>query len=222
DKPFFIDLSYNAVHHLIHEVPKAYLEKWNVREIPKYDPSSGTYADYYWKYTQVNDITDTEMRRYYLANLNCLDDNIGRLLDVLEKNDLYHNTLIIFLSDNGGEPLSGANNLPLSGSKYTMYEGGIRIPFILSWPASLPRKQVYRHRVSALDLVPTCLEAAGIDPGAAGPFDGVSLLDPVRRNEPSAAAGKPLYFKFEKHHAVIDKGWKLVYTENYNPDNRPI
>lgn len=222
NEPFFLDLSYNAVHHLIHEVPAEYLRKWGLPGVASYDPSYGTYAQYYWDYTQVGKISDGEMRRYYLANLNCLDDQIGRLLDVLDELGLRENTLIVFLSDNGGEPLSGANNLPLAGSKYTMYEGGIRVPFMLSWPASLPRKQVYRHRVSALDLVPTCLEAAGIDPGAAGPFDGVSLLDPVRRNEPSAAAGKPLYFKFEKHHAVIDKGWKLVYTENYNPDNRPI
>ena len=221
DAPFFIDLSYNAVHHLIHEVPPEYLAKWGVREIPKYDPSAGTYADYYWKYTQVNDISDEEMRRYYLANLNCLDDNIGRLLDVLEKNDLYDNTLIIFASDNGGEPLSGANNQPLSGSKYTMFEGGIRVPFMLSWPKQLPQGQTYHHRISTLDIVPTALEAAGVIPNESEPFDGESLLGPVIHDKPKPTAS-PLFFKFNNQFAVIDEKWKLVFAENYNPADRPI
>lgn len=220
DAPFFIDLSYNAVHHLIHEVPTAYLKKWGVREIPKYDPATGTYADYYWKYTQVNDISDEEMRLYYLANLNCLDDNIGRLLDALERNDRYDNTLIIFLSDNGGEPLSGANNQPLSGSKYTMFEGGIRIPFMMSWPDRLPQGRVYHHRISALDIVPTASEAAGITSGDE-PFDGKSLITPVMDDKPKAN-DQPLFFKFDNQFAVIDKEWKLVFAENYNPADRPI
>lgn len=222
DEPFFLDISYNAVHHLIHEVPQKYLDKWNVKKIPNYDPSYGKYADYYWDYTQVNKISDEEMRRYYLANLNCLDDNIGRLLDVLEETGEMENTLIMLISDNGGEPLAGANNLPLSGSKYTMYEGGIRVPFILSWPGKVPAGDVYRHRVSALDIVPTCLEAAGIKSIDLQQFDGVSILDPVRNNKPSMAAQQPLFFKFEKHYAVINGPWKLAYTHNYNPENRPI
>lgn len=221
-EPFFLDLSYNAVHHLIHEVPGEYLRKWDLPEIPAYDPSYGKYADYYWDYTQVGKISDEEMRRYYLANLNCLDDNIGRLLNVLKDLELMENTLIVFTSDNGGEPLSGANNLPLCGSKYTMHEGGIRVPFMLSWPAGLPGGRIYDHRISALDVVPTCLEAAGINPDSTGRFDGTSLLEPVRENRPSEAAHEPLYFKFEKHYAVIDKGWKLVYTDDYNPPDRPI
>ena len=222
DEPFFLDLSYNAVHHLIHEVPQKYLDKWGVRKIPNYDPSYGTYADYYWDYTQVDRISDEEMRRYYLANLNCLDDNIGRLLDTLSELDLVENTLIVFISDNGGEPLAGANNQPLSGSKYTMYEGGIRVPFILSWPAKLPQGEVYHQRVSALDIVPTSLEAVGVKSIGYEQFDGASLLTPVVNDEPSPAIQDPLYFKFGEHYAIIDQQWKLVYTSNYNPSDRPI
>ncbi|WP_343704233.1 sulfatase-like hydrolase/transferase [Chitinophaga sp.] len=219
-QPFFLDLSYNAVHHLIHEVPQKYLNKWGVRKIPDYDTAYGKYAQYYWDYTQVNKITDDEMRRYYLANLNCLDDNIGRLLDALNARNLLENTLIIFVSDNGGEPLSGANNLPLCGSKYTMHEGGIRVPFMMAWPGKLPEGKVYSHRVSALDIVPTALEAAGINNTTQ--FDGVSILQPVKANRPSAAAAAPLCFQFDKHYAVIDGPWKLVHTFDYNPADRPI
>jgi len=222
DKPFFLDLSYNSVHELIHEVPDEYLEKWDVRKIPDYDPSYGKYGQYYWDYTQVGKITDEEKRKLYLANLNCLDDNISRLLDSLENLGLLENTLVMLISDNGGEPLTGANNLPLSGSKYTMHEGGIRVPFIMSWPAVLPNDKLYSHRVSGLDIVPTCLEAAGIQKEDSFLLDGASLLQPVENNTPSAAAKEPLCFQFDNQWAIIDDGWKLVYAEDYNPPRRPI
>jgi arylsulfatase A-like enzyme len=170
----------------------------------------------------VKKISDEEMRRYYLANLNCLDDNIGRLLDVLEDLKLVENTLIIFISDNGGEPLTGANNRPLCGSKYTMHEGGIRVPFIISWPKNLPQGIVYEHRVSALDIVPTCIEAAGIKTIDPRHFDGANMIKSIQKNIPTKAAKNPLYFKFGKHWAIIDDKWKLVYTDDYNPLKRPI
>lgn len=222
DTPFFLDLAYNSVHELIHEVPDEYLKKWDVRKVPNYDPSYGRYAQYYWDYTQVGKITDEEKRKLYLANLNCLDDNIGRLLGSLEELNLLENTLIILISDNGGEPLTGANNLPLSGSKYTMHEGGIRVPFMMSWPKELPKGTLYQHRATAFDIVPTCLEAAGITIPDSLQLDGNSLIDPIKEDIPSANTKKPLFFQFGKQWAVIDQGWKLVYAEDYNPPNRPI
>jgi arylsulfatase A-like enzyme len=222
DKTFFLDLAYNAVHELIHEVPDKYLQKWDAPKIPNYDPSSGRYAEYYWKYTQVGSITDEGKRKLYLANLNCLDDNIGRVLDVVEDLDLLENTLILLISDNGGEPLTGANNLPLSGSKYTMHEGGIRVPFIVSWPKTIPQSKMYQHRVSAMDIFPTCLEAAGINNYEELNFDGGSILNAIIQNEPSTASEESLCFKFGKQWAIIDQGWKLVFATDYNPSNRPI
>lgn len=222
DAPFFLDLTYNAVHELIHEVPEEYLKKWDAPKIPNYDPSTGNYNAYYYQYTKVGEITDEGKRKLYLANLNCLDDNIGRLLDELEQQGLMDNTLIVLISDNGGEPLTGANNLPLSGSKYTMHEGGIRVPFIVSWPKSLPKGKLYQHRVTAMDIVPTCLEAAGITPDDSIKFDGVSLINPIEKDIPTTTAAKPLCFKFGNQWAIIDQGWKLVYAEDYNPKWRPI
>lgn len=221
DKPFFLDLAYNAVHELIHEVPEEYLEKWDAPKIPNYDPSYGKYFQYYRDYTQVGKITDEGKRKLYLANLNCLDDNIGRLINSLEELGLLENTLIMLVSDNGGEPLTGANNLPLSGSKYTMHEGGIRVPFIVSWPKLLPKGKLYQHRVSAMDILPTCLDAAGIAVNEFE-FDGNSLIDPIKKDVPAKLAEMPLCFKFRKQWAIVDQGWKLVYAEDYNPINRPI
>ena len=109
DQPFFLTLSYNAVHHLIYQVPKKYLDKYNVKEIPNYDPDSliafskhkaGSYSAYYDKYSRVGAIQPEDLRKYYLANLNCLDDNIGRVLTALKDQQLEQNTLIIFISDN--------------------------------------------------------------------------------------------------------------------------
>jgi len=89
DKPFFLTLSYNSVHHVIHEVPEKYLAKYDVAPIHNYDPDSmetfgrqkpGSYSAYYEKYTRLGAIQDEAMRKYYLANLNCLDDNIGRVI----------------------------------------------------------------------------------------------------------------------------------------------
>jgi arylsulfatase A-like enzyme len=103
-----------------------------------------------------------------------------------------------------------------------MHEGGIRVPFIVSWPHTLPKGKLYQHRVTAMDIVPTCLEAAGIALNDSIDFDGNSLVEPVSKDVPSPKAQKPLCFKFDKQWAIIDKGWKLVYAEDYNPGWRPI
>lgn len=186
EKPFFLTLSYNSVHHVIHEVPQKYLDKYNVEPIHNYEPDSmesfndrrpGTYSDYYEKYTRLGAINEEDMRKFYLANLNCLDDNIGRVLDVLKEQGLSKNTLVVYVSDNGGSPLTAANNTPLSAGKYSLWEGGIRVPMAISWPGKVKAGSVQNKYVSALDILPTITDAAGID--IADPLiDGINLLKP--------------------------------------------
>jgi arylsulfatase A-like enzyme len=186
EKPFFLTLSYNSVHHVIHEVPKKYLDKYEVEPIHNYEPDSmesfngrkpGTYSDYYEKYTRLGAINEENMRKYYLANLNCLDDNLGRVLDALQEQELDRNTIVIYVSDNGGSPLTAANNAPLTAGKYSLWEGGIRVPMAISWPGIIEPGSVQNQYVSALDILPTLAKPAGFE--ISDPIiDGINLLQP--------------------------------------------
>ncbi len=212
-KPFFLTVSYNSVHHIIHEVPKKYLDKYKVAPIHNYDPDNmekfrnykpGSYSAYYEKYTRIGTITDENMRKFYLANLNCLDDNIGRILDALEEQKLNKNTLIVFVSDNGGSPITGANNRPLTAGKYSLWEGGIRVPMAIIWPGKVNAGKVRDHYVSTLDILPTFAQAAGITL-TDNTLDGKSLLDTPDDN-------RLLVWKWNNTWAVRKGKWKLTNT----------
>jgi arylsulfatase A-like enzyme len=211
--PFFLTVSYNSVHHLIHEVPDRYLERFGGEKIPNYDPAvDGKYKDYYDRYAGPEEVGD-RYRRWYLGNLACLDENVGRLLDALDQLELAEDTLVILFSDNGGSPLTGAVNKPLSGSKYNLLEGGIRVPFIMRFPARFPQGVVYEHVISSLDIVPTCLEAVGADLSGYRRLDGVSLFAELQKSLPEGVVRGPLFWQFQDEYAVREGDWKLVDTK---------
>ncbi|WP_142784693.1 sulfatase family protein [Changchengzhania lutea] len=221
EKPFFLTLSYNSVHHLIHEVPKKYLDKYGAKEIPNYDPDSlvafgqhapGSYSAYYDKYSRVGAIKSDALRNYYLANLNCLDDNIGRVLETLKEQHLDKNTIIIFISDNGGSPLTGANNTPLTGGKYSLWEGGIRVPLAISWTDHIEAGKVETNYVSAADILPTLLDAVGIQTNDDA-LDGISLLE--------TDANRLLVWKWQKTWAVRKGNWKLTNAKENHWKSEP-
>lgn len=210
NKPFFLTLAYNSVHHLIHEVPEKYLDKYNVQPISNYEPDSlvafkkhkpGSYAAYYDKYSRIGAIDEVEMRKYYLANLNCLDDNMGRVLSAIEKEGLEKETLIIFVSDNGGSPLTGANNTPLTGGKYSLWEGGIRVPMAVSWPGKIKAGKVNANYVSTLDILPTIASIADLDLNDKT-IDGINLMKPD--------SDRLLVWKWQGNWAVRKGDWKLT------------
>jgi len=211
--PFFLTVSYNSVHHLIHEVPDRYLEKFGGEKIPNYDPErDGNYKDYYDEYAGPEEVGE-KYRRWYLGNIACLDENIGRLLDTLDQLKLAENTLVVLFSDNGGSPLTGALNKPLSGSKYNLLEGGIRVPFIMRFPARFPKGVVYERVISSLDIVPTCLEAVGVEPVSDAKLDGFSLYGDLQKSSPEGINRGPLFWQFQNEYAVRDGDWKLVKTK---------
>jgi len=210
DSPFFLTLAYSSVHHLIHQVPQKYLDIYDVPSIANYNPDSllsyskheeGSYSAYYDKYSRLGAISTTDMRKYYLANLHCLDDNIGRFLDAIESQGLDKETIIIYISDNGGSPLTGANNAPLTGGKYSLWEGGIRVPMCFSWPGQIAADQIVEDYVSATDIFPTI---AGIVGGSIDDetIDGVDLM--------KMQMDRLLVWKWQKTWAVRKGKWKLT------------
>ena len=185
--PWFLYLAYNAVH-----TPLEISEKLKDR-VP----------------TDVQD----PARRGYLALLIGLDDAIGRILAYLEESGADQNTLIVFISDNGGSGLApflaynAAWNGLLRGNKGQTLEGGIRVPFFIAWPGKLPKGKTYDHPVIALDILPTACAAAGVQIPAN--IDGVNLM-PHLLGEKKAAPHDMLYWRFGPQKAVRKGDWVLV------------
>ena len=115
-------------------------------------------------------------RQAYAAMVSVLDDGVGHIVDKLNQLNLRKRTLLFFLSDNGGpERANASRNDPLRGQKGDVYEGGIRVPFVASWPGTLPDDCEFHHPVNSIDVSCTALSLAGVDLKAAG-LDGVDLV----------------------------------------------
>jgi arylsulfatase A-like enzyme len=141
------------------------------------------------------DVTDP-LRRTMLAMMASMDDNIGRLLETLREQKIEANTLIFFISDNGGAPKhNGSFNHPFRGTKSTILEGGIRVPFLVQWKGRIPAGKVYDKPVISLDILPTALAAAGIDIDPAWKLDGVDLL-PFLTKKVSGRPHETLFWRF--------------------------
>ncbi len=186
-EPFFLYLAFNAVHTPL-EAPAE-------REA-KFSTLSG------------------EKRRTYAAMLSAEDDAIGRVVQKLRDAKIEENTLIFFISDNGGPVMQGTSingsiNAPLRGSKRTTLEGGVRVPFAVSWKGHLPAGLTYDKPVIQLDILPTVLAAAGVDSTSEKPLDGVNLL-PYLNGENAAAPHDALYWRFGEQMAIRRGDWKLV------------
>ncbi len=191
EKPFFLYLSFTAPHGPMHATDK---DKARFSGI------------------------ENEKRRTYAAMVWAMDRAIGKVVDELEKQGKADNTLIWFLSDNGGATGNASSNLPLAGHKGIKFEGGIRVPFILQWKQQFPEGREYRPMVSTLDILPTCVAAAGGDPNSktesAGPLDGVNLL-PFLKTETTAIPHQKLYWHKLWFSAMRDGPWKLIYVQDY-------
>ena len=183
EKPFFLYLAFNAVHAPL-QAPEKYLSRF-----PK---------------------IEDQKRRTFAAMLSAMDDAIGKVLDTVRKNDLENDTLIIYLSDNGGPTASTTSrNDPLRGFKGQVYEGGHRIPYMMQWKGHLPAGKVYTKSVISLDIAPTALAAVGAEPKDAK-FDGVNLL-PFLTSD-SGTPHEALYWRFGSQHAIRKGDWKLLAT----------
>ena len=151
-------------------------------------------------------------RRLVKAMLCSLDQNVGKVIQCVRNNNLEPQTLIIFLSDNGGHDYSP--NTPLRGKKGTMWEGGIRIPFCMQWPGIIPAESTYCFPVSSLDILPTAIAAVGGTPSPQWGIDGVNLLPYVcQKTMPDERPHNELYWSLGPRVAIRDLDYKLVSND---------
>ena len=180
-QPFFLYLAYNAVH----------------------SPLQALDADLQ-RFTHIADI----QRRIFAAMTANLDDNLGKVQQTLVQSGLERNTLIVFLSDNGGATRElTSSNAPLRGEKGTLYEGGIRVPFVIKWPERIPAGTTVSDPVSSLDLVPTVLAAAKARPLDAD-FHGQNLLPLLIDGQTLPA--RDLFWRMGTRAAMRHGDWKIV------------
>lgn len=213
DRPFFMELSFNAVHHPIYQAPEKYLKKFGIEEFPEWNPEEESFLDYHartcWRAEE-----DPVGRLRYLANLACLDDNVGKVLDALEKSGKLENTLIFYVSDNGGSQNTYANNGILNGHKYILQEGGIRTLYTMSWAKKFKGEKVVDAMVSHMDILPTCLAAAQSAALDSINIDGKELFSVI---ENPAAKHHELLVWDTRNEQVVHKGdWKLHVVKKDN------
>ena len=194
-RPFFLYLAFNAVHTPMH-ADDARLKKFAA--IPN------------------------ASRRTYAAMMSAMDDAIGQVLAKVRDAGLEKETIVTFISDNGGPVMEGTTinasvNSPLRGSKRQTLEGGVRVPFLVSWPGHIT-PGVYDNPVIQLDLQPTVLAAAGIAYGPDDRFDGVNLL-PFLTGKEKGVPHESLAWRFGEQMAFRKGDWKIVrYGSNTTID----
>ena len=150
-------------------------------------------------------LKDEKLANYYAA-VTRMDRVIGDLLKVFDDAGQTDNTIVIFLSDNGGSGNGG--NAPLKGSKSTMWEGGLRVPFIIRWPGKIPAGKVVDDFLTSLEIVPTLLSAIGASPPKDLKLDGFDML-PVLRGE-KASPRTEMFWQHRSDKAARVGHWKWL------------
>lgn len=190
-QPFFLYVPYNAPHYTMHAPPQ-YLDRF-----PHLAPD----------------------RRIMAAMLSAMDDGVGAILAEVERQGALENTCVFFQSDNGPsretrnwmdgrrDPYYGGTAGKLKGHKFSLYEGGIRVPALMSWPERIPAGQIISEPGVAMDIFPTCLRAAGGDV-AAYELDGLDIMPTVTQGAPSPH--EEIFWEMDDQTAVRRGRWKLV------------
>jgi arylsulfatase A-like enzyme len=191
DEPFFLYVPYNAPHYPMH-APQKYLDR---------------FPDLPWD------------RRIMAAMIGAVDDSVGAIRAAVEQRGLLDNTFMFFQSDNGPsretrnwldgttDPYYGGSAGILKGHKFSLYDGGIRMPALMSWPARIPAGQVVSGVGAAMDIFPTIVKAAGGDL-AGYELDGLDVLPMV--SEHAESPHEDVFWEMGEQTAVRRFKWKLV------------
>lgn len=187
DTPFFLYLAYNAPHYPI-QAPERYKDS----------------------FPHIKD----KKRQVYAGMVKAVDDGVGRILDTLDELDLADNTIVFFLSDNGG-PLvrakNGSVNLPLRGGKGDLFEGGVRVPYAIRWPGKIPAGIDYPHPVSSLDILSTIVGVNEMDVSENKPLDGVNLIPYLQDEAFSQMPHDKLFWRYVYDHG--NDNWKTAILD---------
>lgn len=202
EQPFFMYLAYNAPHTPI-QPPDEWVEKIKVRE-PEI----------------------SEQRARYIALIEQMDAGVGRVMDTLRETGIESDTLVFYVSDNGGQLDAGAYNGPLRGEKQEMYEGGIRVPCCAQWPGHIEPGTVSDRVAMLMDLFPTACDVAGIEPPQG--IDACSIL-PTLLGKDQDFSNREYYWVRREHndwqghlyfgqdyHAVRKGDMKLLHNDAFS------
>ena len=175
EQPFFIYLAYNAPH-----LPLQATEK------------------YLSRFSHIKD----KNRKTYAAMVSAVDDGVGRILKTLDEQGELDNTIIFFLSDNGGTEKNASNNGSNRGWKSDVFEGGLKVPFAMMWKNKIKAGQVYPHPVISLDIMGTIVAASGVEISKDRPIDGVDLV-PYLTGQKSGRPHELLFWRKKEQNQVM-------------------
>ncbi|MEC9092523.1 MAG: arylsulfatase [Planctomycetota bacterium] len=186
NQPTFLYVTFNAPHTPL-QAPQEFIDRYSTLE--------------------------NQNRRVFAAMVDAMDEEIGKILKVIDEEKMRENTIVLFMSDNGGVARGGASNEPLAKGKGSVYEGGIRVPAVIRWPGVLPKGQKTDQLITAHDLFPTLATALKVKPRNSKPFYGEDLWQ-------SLVAGKvrphPDVIIASQAIAIFHKQWKMIQTESVN------
>ncbi len=223
--PFYLQLELNAVHTLLTAVPEEYAKAEGIPEYtfnrdpkaetwdyPFWDPLRQDYKEWYSDVAHLKRV-DAYGRKKYLAHLKMVDETIARITQALELRGLLENTFIFFSSDNGGSHQSYANNGPLNVFKYSIADGGIKVPMFVAWPEGIPggirSDVVVTHR----DIFATIAEITGAKPKSS--LDAVSLM-PIARGADEQLHETLVWDTGKDSWAIRVGDWKLARLPDYD------
>lgn len=187
NQPFFMYLAYNAPHTPLQATEK-YLKRF--------------------------DHIEDEKRKTYAAMVSAVDDGVGLILEKLAELSIDENTMLVFLSDNGGPQSNASSNGVLKGWKGSVYEGGLRVPFAMRWPRMIKPGKVYNQPISSLDIFATIAARSKDSIELANPIDGVDLLPYLQGTKRGAPHPYLFWRKFDQQFDAVRGGDFKILNEN--------
>ena len=207
---YFTDEAVTAIHRNKNRPFFMYLAHWGV-----HTPLQASKEDY----DALSHIPD-HRRRVYLAMIRSIDRSVGRVLKALRDEGLEENTIVVFASDNGAPSYIAQPdvNHPYRGWKLTMFQGGLRVPYVAKWPGHIQPGLQYKQPISNIDMLPTLVAAAGGQLPTDRTIDGVNLLPFLGKGSVAIQAERPLFWRDGPYRALQDQGWKLIEAVRPNKD----